>query len=202
MFKFVFTFIFFIVAVEKTNAEVMMQANFIGQPVMLMTDGRPNSCGIRIIGYQTPSSNNNPEEELWVPDGSFMIQRSGYGLVKALGYKIKLKDMLNNGEAIGKPIKSFWFKAEGEKATVPVLPIQPGENPLSLLYATDGESITALIDAVFSQKVIQFALKFDSGTDIAFYGKVSLTNDEITQSLACMKELYSLMESDVKKDQR
>ena len=196
--KKLFIFITFITLAIPSFAERLMPIEFVGQPVLHLTDGRPSACGIRFLGVQSPADENNPNETIWVPDGSFMIYRKGYGLVKAVAIQSDVKSLLEHKVPVGQSFKSFWFKVEGQKATVPLTPITKGDNENSKLYVTDLTSVVEIYSSIIEGKILQFALKFDNGNDIAFYGKVRLKPDEKQQILSCMNELSNLIQEDVK----
>ena len=179
-------------------AERLMPIEFTGQTVLHLDDGRPTACGLRFIGVQTPQNGNNPDEIVWVPDGSFMIERRGYGLVKAVATNISVKDMLERKQPKGQPFKSFWFKVEGQKATTPLRPETKGDNENSMLYVTDLESVTNIFVGVIQGKQLQFALKFEDGNDIAFYGKVNVNPQDEQQLMSCITELSDLITEDSK----
>ena len=179
-------------------AERLMPMEFIGQPLMLLEKGNPQSCGIRIVGIQTPLNFNNPNEVLFAPDGSFMFDKKGYGLVKALAYQITVKDVTSDKAAKDIPFKSFWFKADNFKATTPIIKPYKGEQKYSLLYATEADSVIGLYNAVLNNEVIKFALKFENASqDVAYYGKVSIKKDELQQVVSCMDELTAQMSKEI-----
>lgn len=186
---------------QFSYAERLMPMEFIGQPLMLLDGGNPQSCGIRVVGIQPPLDINNPNEVLLAPDGSFMLDRKGYGLVKALAYKTTVKDVSSQKAPEDMPFKGFWFKAANVKATTPLLKTIQGEQKHSLIYATDADSIVGLYGAVLENQPIQFALKFENGAeDVAFYGKVIIREDEIQQVMSCMSELSNLVNKDIESE--
>ena len=198
MIKLMATFLLLTFA-QYSYAERLMPMEFIGQPLMLLDEGNLQSCGIRIVGVQFPVDTNNPNELLWSADGSFMVNRNGYGLVKATASQITLNDITIQKASTNKTLKSFWFKAEGVKATTPLTKVIQGEQKYSLLYSTNAESVLGLYRSVLNDKSIQFALKFEKGAqDVAFYGTVNIQKEELQQVISCMNELAALVTKDTK----
>ena len=127
-----------------------------------------------------------------------MFDKKGYGLVKALAYQTTVKDVTSDKAAKDIPFKSFWFKADNFKATTPIMKTVKGEQKYSLMYATEADSVLGLYNAVLSNEVIKFALKFENGTeDVAYYGKVTIKKDELQQVVSCMDELTAQMSKEI-----
>lgn len=183
-------------------AERLLAASFYGQPVMLLNGGAVQSCGIRFVGVETPANPTNPKESIWFPDTSFMLDRRGYGMVKAILNKSTVGDInIGNKKQTNQPFKTFWIKAPNADATKPVKgEAIDGETQGSKLYVTAPISVMELYAAVSKHKPIQLGIKFDDdANDFALYGEVTLSEQDFNQVASCMSELMGLIQKDVEK---
>lgn len=179
-------------------AERLLPVDFIGQPFMNLREGVIQSCGVRFVGYQTPANLSNPKENLWFSDASFMFDRSGAGMVKAILSKITVDGVYKNKKPDIQTYKTFWIKVAGTDATKPIKGNAiVGETKGSKIYATDGIGVMKIYTAFVSNEPIQIGYKFnDDSNDFALYGKISLSDDEFKQINSCMNELLEKMQHD------
>jgi hypothetical protein len=181
-------------------AERLFPATFIGQPVMHLKDGSVQACGVRFMGFDAPLNASNSKESVWVSDASFMLDRGGYGLVKAILKKATVGDVLNKRTPVLQAFNSFWIKAPGAASTQPVNgKVGDGENKGSKIYVTDIVSVMALHEAILDHKSIQLGIKSKDSNDFALYGEVKLSEKEFEQVGSCMDELIGLMQKDLEK---
>lgn len=120
--------------------ERLMPVDFIGQPLMNLRDGVIQYCGVRFVGYETPANLSNPKENLWFTDASFMFDRSGVGMVKAILSKITVDGVYKNLKPDIQTYKTFWIKVAGIDATKPIKGnAEDGETKGSKIYALQME---------------------------------------------------------------
>lgn len=188
---------------DTSLAERVLSVDFTGQPLMNLNKGVIQACGIRYIGVEAPANPSNLTETVWVSDASFMLDRSGVGIVKAVINKSTVGDIAKGaegGKIIAQEFKTFWMKPKEKAATHPLRgEAVDGENKPSKIYITDMDSITNLYDDVLQERPIMLGLQFEDGNDFAFSGVVRLKNAEINQVTSCMGELLSLIEKDIEK---
>ncbi len=181
-------------------AERLLSASFIGQPVLLLNEGNIQSCGIRFVGFEQPINPSNPNESLWFPDASFMLDRQGFGRVKAVLTKSTVGAVNTGKKPNVQSFKTFWIKVPGSEATKPVNgKAIDGESAGSKLYITDAIGVMKIYEATSEHKPIQLGFKFEDSNDFAFYGEVTLGEKEFEQVSPCMGELINLIQKDVEK---
>lgn len=184
-------------------AEQLIAADFVGQPSILLKEGVLQSCGIRFVGFENTFNPDNPKESIRMSDASFMLDRKGYGLVKATLSMNTVGGVQTHKKQVTQPFRTFWIKAPNADATklVKGQAVVNGDSINSKLYITDALSVMALHSAVAEQKPIQIGIKFDDDTkDFAFFGKVTMTDSEAEQVSSCMNELIGLIEKDIDKN--
>jgi len=179
-------------------AEKLTPVDFIGQPFMNLREGVVQSCGVRFVGYETPLNLSNPKENLWFSDSSFMLDRSGVGMVKAILSKNTIGGVTKNQKPDIQTFKTFWIKVAGADATKPIKGNAiEGETKGSKIYATDVIGIMKIYTAFVSNEPIQIGYKFDDDlNDFALFGKISLSDDEFKQVNSCMNELIEKIQHD------
>jgi hypothetical protein len=168
----------------------MLPIEFKGQPTVLLKDGSITSCGIRFFGVESPINGGSIDEPLYVSDASFMVDKRNIGMVKALIYKTSPDQMEKNVVPQSIQFNSFWIKANGAQATVPLDgKVLDGDDKNSKLYITDIEPIFKLFLGVLSKDPINIGFKFKDNNDFAFYGKVQISEADSTQISSCIHEL-------------
>ncbi len=180
-------------------AERVLLVDFLGQPVMNLSKGDVQACGVRFIAADIPENPSSNSEIVWISDASFMLDRSGYGMVKAVISKSTVGDIASGGKVVDQEFKTFWMKANGKSATHPIAgEAIDGENKPSKLYLTSATSIMNLYGEVVNKKPIMLGLQFYDSNDFAFSGVVSISDEELNQVTSCMDELLNLMEKDIR----
>lgn len=181
-------------------AERLLSATFTGQPTLLLKDGNIQSCGVRFVGFEAPINPSNPKESIWFSDASFMLDRGGFGMVKAILKKSTIGAINTGGKQTVQTFKTFWIKAPNADATQPINgKVIDGENEGSKLYIADAIGVMNLYKAISEHKPIQLGFKFVDSNDFAFYGEVALSEKEFEQVRSCMDELIGLMQKDLEK---
>jgi hypothetical protein len=193
-----------LVSIEAV-AERLMPSTYYGQPLMNLNEGEIQSCGVRFIGIQTPVNSANIKESIWFPDSSFMLDRTGYGMVKAILSRTSVGDVVKNtSKQSGLPYKSFWLKASGADATKPIKgEALNGDGLNSKIYATSTEEVANLYRAFVNKEPIQIGFKFpDSSNDFALFGTIEMDDKGLGQVKSCMEELIMKMQKDVYKSNK
>jgi hypothetical protein len=168
-------------------AQMVYPIQLTGQPLMHLKDGKLRACGVRVFGVHTVAAN----QPLTVVDGSFTLESSGVGLIK-LTSSIGVAQEVLAGKAKNQKVVNGWFKAAGHPAAVPEGRKVAGEDGLSLLYVTSGQSTMNLLEAQLGGKTISMAIRRDlDNTDKIFTGIVVMEPAETKQLLACLQELVS-----------
>ena len=209
--KQILTFIVFLIFSNTSMAERMLKTDgFIGQPMLFLKEGNVDACGIRFMGVQTPVDVNNPKEKLWVVDASFMLNRAGYGAVKATLNSSTVGSMMKSSNTAGDlsvvSFETFWIKAAGAEASQSIATGKKtldGENKGSRMYPTEAMPVIKLYEAAISGEPILIGYKFKKGSDdFAFSAKVTLTEEESNQTQSCINELLNHMMTDTKQDKK
>lgn len=179
-------------------AERLIPVSFIGQPFINLRDGVVQSCGVRFVGYETPVNPSNSKEFLWFSDASFMLDRSGAGMVKAILSKNTVDGVAKNNKPVVQTFKTFWIKVAGADATKPIKGNAiDGETKGSKIYATDGIGIMKIYTAFVNNEPINIGYKFvDDSSDFALFGEIALSDKEFIQTKSCMDELIGKIQDD------
>lgn len=168
---------------------VMVESTFEAQTQMLIKEGKPQSCGLRVLTVQPTQASG----VFTGVDGSFLVDAtSTFGLVKGVVYTLKKTNIGANLLPVQQPLKLIWYRAPGKPATRPLGEkafIRP-ETKGAKLYVTDRESVFALFDAILDSKPIQVGVSFTNGSqDRIYYGKVNLSEADATQLIECLSEM-------------
>jgi hypothetical protein len=183
-------------------AERVFLVNFVGQPLMSLKNDHVQTCGVRFMAVNAPDNPSSMNEVVWVPDASFNLDRSGFGMVKAVLNKTTVGDVAKDkvGKIAGQEFKTFWMKASGKPATHPIKgEAVDGENKPSKIYATYANSVLNLYEDITQKRPIILGINFGDANDFAFSGVVSLKEKELEQLDSCMNELLSLIIEDSEK---
>lgn len=186
-----------LVAVPNANAQNIIEAPLIGQPLVYMNAGKLSGCGIRLMIVDTPPS---PHEKARVPvwDLSFNLYLPGRAIVKIGSYDVSVSDIksgkMREKLAITAAPAGGWLKAPDSDATVPLDKIQKSDDPGFILYSADASVVMALFNAQMKRAPILVGTRrVGANTDRVFSGTVELSDAEQSQSVQCMKELLGAL---------
>lgn len=102
----------------SANAGNVVDTTFSTQALIYQSNGVIDGCGVRFVGIQDFTSNNQP---LRTVDGSFSIFSPGVALTKVGMSKTNSTAVLNkNLNATQVTIKSYWMRRVGGKITKPI----------------------------------------------------------------------------------
>lgn len=161
---------------------------FVGQPLLFLENDNIQACGIRFVGVNAPT---NKQQTIWMADASFMVDRNSGGMVKAWLLKTSVNALNNGKQPVAETFKTFWIKTPKVRATKPVgeKPINDGDG--AKIYMSDATSVIGLYRAVIEKKPIQLSYTFTDDTkDFTLYGKVSMSEEELSQASSCLNKLF------------
>lgn len=113
---------------------VVEQALIGGQPQMIMKEGRPTMCGLRVVAQ--PTTFRDPQSpKVFMLDTSLVMGSEGLVLVKGFGVEAT-PEGLAKGNLKKIPLAGLWFKPEGSRATQPFEGrTSLGDDGVALMYA-------------------------------------------------------------------
>lgn len=170
---------------------VIEQATIRGQPQMLMKDGRPTMCGLRVVAQ--PTTFRDPQSPTaFMLDTSLVMGREGIVLIKGFGIEATA-DGLAKGDFKKIPLSALWFKPEGSRATQPLKDqTSRDEEGIALMYA-DKETFdvyTSFLKSVLEGLNLTIGFRIAQQSDERIIsGFISLSKSDMASFIRCNSEL-------------
>jgi hypothetical protein len=170
---------------------VIEQATIRGQPQMIMEEGRPTMCGLRIVAQ--PTTFRDPQSpKVFMLDTSLVMGREGIVLIKGFGIEAT-QDGLAKGDFKKIRLSALWFKPEGSRATQPLKDkTSRDEEGMALMYA-DKETFdvyTSFLKSVIEGLNLTIGFRLSQHSDERIIsGFVSLNESDMASFMRCNSEL-------------
>jgi len=168
------------------HAQVMLEADLIGQPLTYTKSGAVQGCGVRIVGTIAPVAGQTSFRSF---DVSANFWKSGEALGKFIGETTPLsKPTLNDSRRLR--LFDGWVRAEGK----PSVAASDGgfqesaSDKGAYLFAADPEAAMHVMLAVATGKPVQVGLRWEREQEWIYFGKVKFAPAETTQLANCIRE--------------
>lgn len=169
---------------------VIEQALIGGQPQMIMDEGRPTMCGLRLVAQ--PTTFRDPKSpKVFMLDTSLVMGREGLVLVKGFGLEATPDDL---AKADFKKVRlsTLWFKPEGSRATQPLEgKTLLGDDGVALMYA-DQETFqvyTSFLNSVLNGLNLTIGFRLSPASDERIIsGIVTLSESDMASFMRCNSE--------------
>ena len=126
-------------------------------------------------------------------DASFNVYLEGTAVIKVGSTDVAIADVrAGRFSGPGKPIKpaAFWFKANDTSATNPLTGTVQGDDPSTILYFSDVDTVLSLFIATQKHEPILVGTRRPgSKTDRIFSGTIEMSPEELVQVRQCLAEL-------------
>ena len=174
-------------SISRTKAQVMIEAEMTGQPLLYSKNGVVEGCGVRVVGVITPMPG---EKTFKTFDISANFWKSGAALVKMIGAEFPIANVTPN-QAQRKVLNNGWLKAEGK---TPAAPADDGfkasaTDKGAYLFAVNFDSSADFVMAAAQNERVQVAVNWDGKAEWIYSGTVKITQQEKIQLAQCTKEV-------------
>lgn len=170
---------------------VIEQAIIGGQPQMVMEEGRPTMCGLRLVAQ--PTTFRDPKSpKVFMLDTSLVMGREGLVLVKGFGLEATPDDL---AKADFKKVRlsALWFKPEGSRATQPLEgKTLLGDDGVALMYADQAtfQVYTNFLNSVLNGLNLTIGFRLSPASDERIIsGIVTLSESDMASFMRCNSEL-------------
>lgn len=177
-------------------AESLEPGVFVGQPQILLKDGKVEGCGLRfgVTGVAAKPTTRTP-----VFDASLVVYSGAYGLAQVASFaNISAADMEKKVKPKQQKTASFSFKVPEHAATVPLegKSFYSPEDGKSLLYGVAGVDTLAILTAAISGEEIQLSVAREGErARRTFRGTVALEDEDKRELANCVDDLVRQMEA-------
>lgn len=178
----------------NAEAQNVISAPMLGQPLVYMKDGALYGCGVRLIVVDSPK--NPTAAPVAVYDLSFNLHMPGTGIMKGGSMDVP-SSQIHSGQLDKnktKPVQlaAFWLKAKENPATSPLQGTAKGADAGTILYAADLDAVFPLFNAqVRGEPLLVGTKRQGAKTERLFTGVVKMKDDEQEQLNQCMKEFLA-----------
>lgn len=176
--------------VMGAEAGPLVPMSFTGQPQLSMERGKPTACGIRVVGIEQPK--NEPQNKIWIFDGSFMLRQTGYGSLKGYLTHPTESQALDGQVTPPATLRSFWFRASGSDATQPMngRVVESAGTVGAKLYASALLPTLRVHEAIMRGESIQIGVGLaQEDFDRIFFGEVMLSDEDKRQLWKCIDDM-------------
>lgn len=176
---------------SEVYAQAIVEVRVVGQPLMYMKAGKLDGCGVRLIVVDAQDSPKSTSPvAVW--DMSFNLYVSGHAAVKIGSYDIAASE-LKSGTVSGKqknvPTANGWLKARNADATAPLTVIGKSDDAGFILYATEPESVLALMLANMDRKPILIGTRrVGAKGERIFSGTIEMSDGDNAHLDQCLSE--------------
>lgn len=180
----------FLTALTTTaNADTLTEALFQGQVQQSFDGNKLASCGVVIAGLELANSGN-----VLMFNGSFALHDLRGGLVKGSASEIPAK-LVGTGDSQKHirhlRVEKVWFKGHGAPRTTVLegSKANRGEDPRFVLYATELESLSGVLQSISDKQPIQIGVRVAGRKfDQVLFGVVNLSDAQFAQLSQCIVE--------------
>jgi hypothetical protein len=171
----------------SANAQSMIEADMIGQPLSYGKNGVVTGCGLRVVGVISPVPGSKTFRSF---DISANFWKSGAALVKMIGETNTVSDA-PSGKGTREALRNGWIKAEGKSPAAPngetFKESTEDKNAYLFPVALDG-SVDFIIAAMKGNRV-QVGINWSEPTEWIYTGTIHLEAQEKKQIAQCFGEL-------------
>lgn len=186
-----FVFLLGLLIPDIAAAAVIEQAMMGGQPQMIMHEGKPTMCGLRVV-VQPTTFRDPKSSEVSMLDTSIVMGREGIVMIKGFGIVATPEDLLA-GKISKFSLQSLWFKPEGSRATRPNEgKTTVGEDGVSLMYSDQEQFAvyTNFLQSVLDGKPVMIGFRRSAKEDERIVsGVIQLSKPDFALFMQCNAEL-------------
>ena len=168
-------------------AQNVIGVHMQGQPLIYTDAGKPNGCGIRIVGIIDSPANGKSFRSF---DVSINVYSRGVAVGKVVG-EVNVPTAAGNATSTRQPLFGAWLRSGDQEPVAPVgNSFKPSSEKGAYLFQAGLSASLDLLISILKQQEIQVGVRWQRDIEAIYTGTPLLQDDERRQVVSCVEQVF------------